>query len=110
MNPGDLDQKLIFEIPIGGKDADGFPILEPSTYTTAWGALKTLKGSSFFSSARENLQNNRVFTIRYQKRLMEDVRPKGMKVLWRGIPHDIESIDNDDGKNFTMTVVLKAVS
>lgn len=110
MNPGALDQKLIFEIPRGDKDDDGFPILEPSTYTTAWGSLKTLKGSSFFSSGRDNLQNNRVFTIRYQRRLMGDVRPNGLKVMWRNISHDIESIENDDGKNFTMTVILKAVS
>lgn len=47
MNPGDMKQKLIFQIPSGGTDEDGFPIDEPSTYTTAWGSLKTLKGSSF---------------------------------------------------------------
>lgn len=110
MNPGNLDQKIVFQAPAGGVDDDGFTIDNPSTYTTAWGALKTLKGSSFFSAARDNLEHNRVFTIRYQRRLMDDVRPKGLKVLWRGISHDIESIENDDGQNVTMTVILKAVS
>ncbi|MEK4871577.1 phage head closure protein [Niallia sp. FSL W8-1348] len=105
-----MKQKLIFQIPSGGTDEDGFPIDEPSTYTTAWGSLKTLKGSSFFSAARDNLQHNRVFTIRYQRRLMDDVRPSNLQVLWRGISHQIESIENDDGLNISMTVILKAVS
>ena len=110
MNPGDLDQKLVFQSPSGGTDDDGFPISEPSTYTTAWGSLKTLNGKSFYAAAQVNMQNNRVFTIRYQKSLMENVRPNNLQVLWRGISHDIESIENDDGKNDSMTVILKAVS
>lgn len=109
MNPGDLRQKLTFQLSSGSQDADGFPILEPSTYTTAWGALKTLKGKTFYAAAQTNMENNRVFTIRYQRKLMDDERPKGLNVLWRGTSHEIESIENDDGLNISMTVILKAV-
>lgn len=109
MNPGALDQKLVFQLPAGAVDEDGFPIDSPSTYTTAWGALKTLKGKAFYAAAQVNMQHNRVFTIRYQRKLMDGVRPKNLTVLWKGINHDIVSIENDDGQNVSMTVILKVV-
>jgi len=110
MNPGTLNQRLTFQQPAGGTDADGFPINQPTDYTQAWAKLKTLKGNSFYAAAQTNMEHNREFIIRYQRRLDDDVRPKGLTVMWRNIEHEIISIENDDGLNVTMTVVTKAVS
>lgn len=109
INPGTLDQRLYFLIT-EGTDEDGFPITEPIEYTKAWASLKTLKGSSFYAAAQSNMEHIREFTIRYQRKLDDNERPKGLQVKWRGVIHDIESIENDDGQNVTMTVRCKAVT
>src|SRR5690625_4398797 len=110
MNSGDLNQRLIFKIPAEGTDEDGFPILEPVTYAKAWGSLKTLKGRSRYIAAQSQMEHNREFTIRYQPKLDDLERPNNLKMKWKGILHEIESIENDDGLNVTMTVVCKAVT
>ncbi|WP_231514931.1 phage head closure protein [Oceanobacillus salinisoli] len=110
INPGELNQRVIFQQPAGGTDADGFAITEPIPYTKAWAKLKTLKGSTFYAAAQNNMQHNREFTIRYQRKLDEDQRPENLQVVWKGKAHDIESIENDDGLNETMTVICKAVT
>ncbi|MGM8213567.1 phage head closure protein [Virgibacillus sp. W0430] len=108
INPGNLDQRLFFTQLLKTNE-NGFPIPGSDIYTKAWGALKTLKGNTFYSAAQTNREHNREFTIRYQKKLVEGVRPKHVKVKWRDIEHEIESIENDDGQNVTMTVFCKAV-
>lgn len=110
INPGELKQRLIFQKPAGGTDDEGFPITNPTEYTKAWGKLKTLRGDTFYAAAQRNMEHNRNFTIRYQKKLEDGERPNGLIVTWKGIDHDIESIENDDGLNVSMTVILRAVS
>lgn len=110
MNPGDLKQRLIFKLPAGGTDADGFPINSPSVYTKAWAKLKTLKGNNFYAAASTNMEHNREFTIRYQRVLEDGFRPFGLILEWKGIEHEITSIENDDGLNISMTVVAKSVN
>lgn len=109
MNPGDMKQRLIFQQK-SGLDEDGFPTKEKTTYAKAWGELKTLRGGIRYSAARANMEHNREFSIRYQKKLEDGIRPHGLIVIWKGIEHDIESIENDDGLNTKMTVLVKAVS
>lgn len=110
INPGELKQRLTFQQPDGSQDDDGFPIKGPTTYTKAWAKLKTLKGRTFYAAAQTGMEHNREFTIRYQKVLADETRPKGLIVVWKGIEHEITSIENDDGLNTSMTVVVKAVS
>lgn len=110
MNSGDYNQRLIFQQPAGGNDEDGFPITQPTLYTKAWAKLKTLKGNAFYAAAQSQLEHNREFTIRYQRKLLDAKRPKGLTVSWRDIDHAIESIEDDDGLRKTMTVRLRAVS
>lgn len=109
MNPGDLKQRLIFQQPDGGINENGFPIDGPVEYAKARAKLKTLKGRTFYAAASTNMEHNREFTIRYQRRLADDVRPKGLILVWKGINHEITSIENDDGLNVSMTVVAVAV-
>ncbi|WP_242694725.1 phage head closure protein [Pseudogracilibacillus auburnensis] len=108
INPGDFDQRLLFTQPLE-KNENGFPVPGTDIYSKAWGALKTLKGKTFYEAAQTNREHNREFTVRYQKILMDGIRPKHVKIKWRDIEHKIESIENDDGQNITMTVFCKAV-
>lgn len=110
MNPGDLKQRLIFQQPDGAVDESGFPIDGPTVYTKAWAKLKTLRGKTFYAAATTGMEHNREFTIRYQRKLEDEHRPKGLIVVWRNIDHEIISIENDDGLNVSMTVLVKAVS
>lgn len=114
INPGDFNQRLIFQIPAGETDEEGYPIINPVEYTKAWASLKTLKGNTFYSAAQNNMQHIREFKIRYQRKLDDGFRPKRLQVNWKkngkDIIHDIESIENEDGLNITMTVRCKAVT
>jgi SPP1 family predicted phage head-tail adaptor len=109
MNPGELKQRLIFQT-LGGIDDEGFPTDEPVVYTKAWGKLKTYKGRTRILAAQAQMEHNREFTIRYQKKLDDNERPPGLVATWKGKEHDVDSIENDDGLNKTMTVILKARS
>lgn len=104
MNPGDLKQRLIFQEPAGGTDEDGFPINEPIFYTKSRAALKTLKGRLFYAAKSEQMEQSREFTIRYQKKLDDGNRPENLELVWKGKNHEIESIENDDGLNVSMTI------
>lgn len=113
MNPGDLKQILIFQQPAGGVDDEGYPILDPTAYLKTRGALKTLRGTTRYVAAQSQKESNREFTIRYNRRLEDGERPDNLQLVWKKngteIVHDIESIENDDGLNKTMTVICKAV-
>ena len=110
MNPGDLRQRLTFQIPAGGRDDDGYKITDPVEYTKAWGKLNTHKGRTRFIAAQSQMQHHREFIIRYQRKLDDGERPKKLELVWKGKRHKIESIENDDGLNETMTVYAEAVT
>lgn len=108
MNAGDKRQRLTFTLP---KEQSGpYPTPGYEVYTKAWGSLRTLKGSTRFAAAQAQMEHNREFTIPYQKKLLDEVRPTNITVLWRGKKHDIESIEDVDGLKEEMLVVLKAVT
>ncbi|WP_017470621.1 phage head closure protein [Amphibacillus jilinensis] len=109
MNAGDQIHRLIFK-QNHAIDEEGYPILSEIEYTKAWGSLKTLKGNTRFLAAQSQMEHNREFTIRYQKKLLDSERPKSLIVYWRKKKHEIESIEDDDGLMKTMTVILKAVT
>lgn len=108
--PGEFRQRITFQQPAGGTDADGFPVNQPTIFLETWAKLKTLRGYPFYAAAQDNVEHNRVFTIKYRRELEDDIRPVGIKVLWKRIEHDIVSIENDNGLNETMTVIVRAVS
>jgi len=110
MNAGDLKQRLTFQIPAGEKDEDGYPIIDPELYTKAWAELKTQKGNTRFIAAQTEMQHQREFTIRYRNKLDDAERPKKLELVWKGKRHKIESIENDDGLNETMTIYCEAVT
>src|SRR5690606_6304878 len=109
MNPGEFRHQITFTKPSEGTDEYGFPITEPQEYLKVWAKLRTLKGRTRYIAAQTNMEHNREFIIRYNKKLEDGVRPKNLQLVWKGITHDIVSIENDDGLNKTMTVVAKAV-
>ncbi|QGH35136.1 phage head closure protein [Gracilibacillus salitolerans] len=110
MNAGKLRERLKFQIPAGETNENGFPITEPTHYKTVWGGLKTLRGNRFYAAAQNNMENNREFTIRYQKSLDENERPNNLTVVWNKKEHEIVSIENDDGLNVSMTVVVRSLA
>ncbi|WP_018934604.1 phage head closure protein [Gracilibacillus lacisalsi] len=109
MNAGDQRHRLIFK-QNDAVDEEGYPIPGGVEYTRAWASLKTLKGNTRFLAAQSQMEHNREFTIRYQKKLLDSERPKSLIVYWRKKKHEIESIEDDDGLRQSMTVVLKAVT
>lgn len=109
LNAGDLRHRLYFRYDSQGVDDDGFPMPIVTDYISAKAKLKTLKGRNFYMSAQENKENIREFTIRYRRELDDGRKPHGLFVVWKDKRHEIEFIENDNGLNATMTVLLKVV-
>ena len=108
-NSGAYRHRITFQIPAGGIDDEGYPIIEPIPYIKVWARVKTLKGRTRYIAAQSQMENNREFGIRYTNKLDEQIRPSNLQVVWNNTVHDIVSIENDDGLNKTMTVICKAV-
>ena len=104
MNPGNLDQRITFLKPPGGVSDSGFVNDEWTEHITVWAALKTLKGRLFYEAAGTNLENNRMFQIRYRKDVSDN-----MRIRWRGVDHTIINMEDDDGKKKTITIYCRAV-
>ncbi|MCR6111757.1 phage head closure protein [Bacillus sp. A301a_S52] len=110
MDPRKAKHRITFLTANDATDGDGFNIHDPKPYVTVWAELRTLKGRTFYSAAQNNMQHNREFILRYHQALNERNRPRKLTLLWQGIEHEIESIEDDDGLRKTMTVVAKAVT
>lgn len=104
MNPAKLDQRITFLNPPGAVTDSGFVSDDWTDYITVWASLKTLKGRSFYEAAGTNLENNRMFQMRYRP----DVNDQ-MRIRWRGLDHSIISLEDDDGQKKTITIYCKAV-
>lgn len=70
----------------------------------AWAAVKTLKGSEFHAAALAGNIGKVRFIIRYNKNVQQTY-----KIKYKGKSYDIESIENDDGQNRTITLFAKTV-
>lgn len=74
-------------------------------FTKAWADIKTMKGSEYnFASLSGNVGKSR-FIIRYIK----GIKPN-MKIKYKGVTYDIESITNDDEQNRTITIIGNAIT
>lgn len=82
---------------------------EPGTVETViarpWAAIKTLKGTEYNTATIAGNVGKTRFIIRYMKGL----KPHTMKLRYRGITYDIESLTNDDEENRTITIIGKAI-
>lgn len=84
----------------GGTDAGGFPTPGGGEFTKAWADIKTMKGNEFYSAkaiARVGISR---FIIRYIPDIKQD-----MKVEFNGKTYNLESIENDDEQNRTITMI-----
>lgn len=70
----------------------------------AWAAVKTLKGSEYNAAALAGSIFNTRFIVRYNKNIESHYQIK-----FKGKVYDIESMENDDEQNRTMTLFAKAV-
>lgn len=82
----------------------------PGDYETVviakpWAAIKTLKGTEYNTATIAGNVGKTRFIIRYMKGL----KPHTMKLRYRGITYDIESLTNDDEENRTITIIGKAI-
>lgn len=100
-----MDQRITFLNPPGGVNENGYPIKVWTEHITVWASLKTLKGRSFYAAAGTNLENNRMFEIRYRANVDDK-----MRIKWRGVEHEIISLEDDDGQRKKIIVYCKAVN
>lgn len=90
--------KFITYERVGGLPGDGVEVLKAE----AWADIRTLKGHEFNSAALAGNVGKSRFIIRYQP----DIKPHYI-IKYKNMEYDIESIENDDEQNRTMTIFVK---
>lgn len=69
-----------------------------------WADVKTLKGSEYISAGLVINEEPMRFIIRYRKGITTQ-----QQVRYEGDLYNIESVTNDDGRNYTLTIFAKKV-
>lgn len=77
---------------------------EMVTIAKPWADVKTIKGREFFQSNMTISEMPVRFIIRYRKGIETN-----MRINWKGKDYDIESVQNDNGLNQTLTLYGKTV-
>ncbi|NHM77908.1 phage head closure protein [Staphylococcus sp. 11511212] len=68
-----------------------------------WADIKTIRGNEYLSSGLTASEIPVRFIIRYREGITSKQRIK-----WKNLDFNIESVQNDDGKNETLTIFGKA--
>lgn len=72
-------------------------------FSKAWADIRTVKGYEYDSAAIAGNVGKSRFIIRYMKGIKAS-----MKIKYKGLTYEIESITNDNENNQTITIVAKA--
>ena len=86
----------------GVRDELGQTIQEWYDFKTVWCAIKTVKGTEYFSTGVVRAENTYRFIIRY----MPGIKAS-MQIMFEGRLFKIESVLNDDEERRTITIVAK---
>ena len=92
LNAGDLDQRITVQTRAAGVDAHGQASTDWSTAFECWAKAEPLRGREFFAAGQAQSQVD----VRFKIRRRTGVVPT-MRVLWRGVPHDIVSVIEPNG-------------
>jgi SPP1 family predicted phage head-tail adaptor len=90
---GDLDQRIIVEQRAAATQNGLGENTSPWTLlATLWAYAEPLRGREFFSAAQQQQVTDVRFVVRYRADISA-----AMRVLWRGVYHDIQSAIHVDG-------------
>lgn len=77
---------------------------QETLFTKAWADIKTMKGSEYNNATIAGNVGKSRFIIRYMKGIKAT-----MKIKYEGLTYKIESIENDDENNRTITMITEAI-
>ena len=81
-------------------DDDGFVETKLVEITKAWADIRTMQGREFYAAATVARIGMSRFIIRYIPGITQD-----MKIEFKGKLYNLESIENDDEQNKTITMI-----
>lgn len=92
LNAGPLDQRITIQSRVTARNAMGENAHGWEELDTVWARAEPLRGREWFAAGQMQATADVRFTIRYRT----DVDAT-MRVLWKGLPHDIVSPPIDVG-------------
>lgn len=101
-NAANLKHRITFLKPPG--IINGWPTQEWTEHVSVWAEIRTQKGKRLFESAAVQMQDMKIFGIRY-RRDVDDA----MRIRHNGQDYDIISMTNDDENNQWYTILVKEV-
>lgn len=72
-------------------------------FSKAWADIRTMKGREYNIAKLAGNEGKSRFIIRYMKGIKAH-----MKIKYKGLIYEIESITNDDEQNHTITIIANA--
>lgn len=103
MNAGELSQRITLQQRAATEDALGQPVGVWQPVATVWASAKPLRGREYFQAEAAQSSVDVKFTIRHRA----GVTP-GMRLVWKGQPHDIEAVIDVDGKGEALELMAVA--
>lgn len=101
-NAGRLNKRITFLTPPG--IVNGWPTKDWPEYKKLWAEIKTQKGYRAFNSDATQWQGKKIFGLRYRADITEE-----MRIQYKDVLYEIESLVNDDERNQWLTIIAKEV-
>ena len=92
LNAGQLDRLIVLQQRAAGADSLGQANGAWQDVATVWAQVQPIRGVEYFAAGQTQNQVD----VRFRIRRREGVTNQ-MRVLWRGVPHDIESVIEPNG-------------
>jgi SPP1 family predicted phage head-tail adaptor len=105
INAGDLNLRIILQIPTISRGTDGAEIKTFITHATVWASKKHKTSREFYSSQKINAEITDLFVIRYRSGVTTR-----MRVSFDGKYYDILGADDPDGRRRELQLLCKEVT
>lgn len=103
MNAGAYREPVTVEKSSVSVDGIGNHTAAWSEYYRGYAYMNNLSGSEYWEAAQTQSENTVIFILRYHP-LLTEMESKGYRLVHRGKPYDITSIDNVQYKNESIKI------
>jgi SPP1 family predicted phage head-tail adaptor len=104
MEAGDLNLRIILEIPTVTRDGYGAEIISYVTHATAWASKRHKTSREFYAASKINSEITDLFVIRFRSKVSTR-----MRVNYGGKYYDILGADDPDGRREWIYLLCKVV-
>lgn len=106
LDPGEMDQRIVFRTDTSASDGQGGQVLTPSTVATVWAKVKAKRGGENENFDRVNASAAYEFWTHYRSDITVT-----MRIVWGGEEYNIRDIPKLGGRQlYSLFVAERGVA